>query len=159
MFYWRASITPLWHENTSLQLVKTVITGPFNVAITLSMTCLPLIDWSYSHPSFSGGTMVDSRKPNGFFHRLESIRSGPFRPPAFILALIKNDAAHLAKSEMCSVVCSRGAGVFSGHWDHWNTRQNTSGLIICGKLHRHLITSRNLFVFTVLSHQSPKLSW
>lgn len=62
--------------------------------------------------------MVDSRKPDAFFHHLESIRSGSIRPPAFILELIKNDAAHLPKSEMCSLVCLRGAGVFPGHWDH-----------------------------------------
>lgn len=98
--------------------MKTVITGPFNIAITLPMTSLPLIDWSYSHPSFSGEATVDSRKPDEFFHRLDSIRSGSFRPPAFILVLIKNDAAHLAKSEMCSLVWSREAGVFPGHWDH-----------------------------------------
>lgn len=144
MFYRRASITPHWHENTPLQVVKTVIMGPFNIAITLLMISLPLIHWSYSDPSFIGGTMVDSRIPDGFFHRLKSIRSGSFRPPAFILVLIKNDAAHLAKSEMCSLVCLREAGVFPGHWDRRNSRQNTSGLIICGKPHQHLITSRNI---------------
>lgn len=100
------------HENTPLQVVKTVITGLFNIAITLPITSLPLIEWSCSHHSFSGETMVDSRKPGGFFHRLES-----FRPPAFILVLIKNDAAHLAKAEMCSLDCSREPGVFPGHRD------------------------------------------
>lgn len=42
--------------------------------------------------------MVDSRQPDAFFHHLDSIRSGSIRPPAFILELIKNDAAHLPKS-------------------------------------------------------------
>lgn len=47
-----------------------------------------------------------------------TIRSGSTGPPAFSLVLLKDDAALLAKSEMCSLVCSGEAGVFSGHWDH-----------------------------------------
>lgn len=42
---------------------------------------------------------------------------------------IKNDGAHLATSEMCSLVCLRGPGVFSDLWEHWNSRQKTSVLI------------------------------
>lgn len=67
----------------------------------------------------------DARTPDGFFHddskrqHLESIRSDSIGTFVFTKCVFtKNDGAHLATSEMCSLVCLRGPGVFSGLWEH-----------------------------------------